>query len=164
MELATSIVDLVKADTDLMEKAGARNSQVRRRDDPGDARWRREARRHLRGRREQGCAGCHRADRDRLAKAVEGAMPQGRALTKSIETLQADGPPTARSSPPRKLGSRSCRSAPSPPKGVVIAVDKEHDGTGPNMSAKSAWKRSKRCRPGRSAPPPSSLRRRTSPR
>jgi hypothetical protein len=129
MELATSIVDLVKADTDLMEKAGARNSKSdaatiqRMHDDAVKLGATCEAEAN------KDALAAIEADRDRLAKAVAGAVPQVEALAKTVETLQAD-----RAADRQKLAATEARleelsKRAAPPKGQVIAVDKEHDST-----------------------------------
>lgn len=89
MELAASIVDLVKANAPLMEKAGARNAKA-------DAT-------RIQTIHDKACelgAGCASdvvekaaalaADNERLTKTVESALPRFEALTEQIETLRTD--------------------------------------------------------------------------
>jgi len=121
MELAVQVIDLVKADTDLMEKAGARNSKA-------DTAMIQTIHDHA-------CklgAGCGdevskdavsalTLDRDRLAKAVESATPQIEELTQAVADGQGE------------LAKAQARIAelealPEPAKGVVRAVSKEEDG------------------------------------
>jgi hypothetical protein len=130
MELATSIVDLVKADTDLMEKAGARNSKS----DAATIQAMHDGAVKLGATCEadanKDALAAVEADRDRLAKAFEGAIPKVEALTKSIETMQAEGT-TIRdklAAAESRIEELSKRAAPA--KGVVIAIDKENDGPG----------------------------------
>lgn len=129
MELATQIVDLVKADTDLMEKAGARNSKG----DAATIQAMHDGAVKLGATCEADASkdalSAIEADRDRLAKAFEGALPKVEALTKSIETLQAD-----RATDRAELASANARieelsKMAQPAKGVAIVVDKETDGS-----------------------------------
>ena len=90
MELAASILDLVKANEPLMAKAGARNSKA-------DAK-------RVQGIHDAACdlgAGCPdggaaekvaslAADNERLAKAVDGALPRLEALTETIATMRTE--------------------------------------------------------------------------
>jgi len=135
MALATSIVDLVKADTDLMEKAGKRNStkdqtMIQTMHDHSvslgatcDADAKKDALANL------------EADRDRLAKAVDSAVPQIEALTEKVE-----GALTALTETKGELSKASARIAelegrPEMAKGAVFAVEKENDGAGPKPDA-----------------------------
>lgn len=131
MELATSIVDLVKADTDLMEKAGARNSKS----DAATIQAMHDGAVKLGATCEaeanKDALTAIEAERDRLAKAFEGALPKVEALTKSIETLQSD-----RAADREKLAAAEARieelsKMAAPAKGQVIVVDKEADGGEP---------------------------------
>ncbi|WP_189675024.1 hypothetical protein [Sphingomonas glacialis] len=115
MELANQIVDLVKADTVLMEKAGARNSK-------GDA----AKIQSMHDNAVELGATCDTtaekveqlsAENERLAKAVTDAAPKVDRLVKTIEDLTAE--------------NKLLKATPAPVKGVAlvapIAVSKEAD-------------------------------------
>jgi len=121
MALASSIVDLVKADTDLMEKAGKRNSakdqaMLQSMHDNSvslgatcDADANKDALAAL------------EADRDRMAKALDSSVPKIEALTEKVEGALGEL---------AKANARiaELESRPEMAKGAVFAVDKEQDG------------------------------------
>lgn len=111
MALATSIVDLVKADATLMEKAGARNSK-------SDA----AAIQSMHDNSVKLGATCDTtaekaeqlaAENERLVKAVGDATPRIEKLVATVETLTAE--------------NVMLKALPAPPKGSILAISKEED-------------------------------------
>jgi hypothetical protein len=127
MELANRIIDLVKADSDLMEKAGARNSKA-------DAKMIQTIHDHAIS---LGAAcgdevakdamAALSQDRDRLAKAVETAAPKIEELAATVETQRAEL--AARDDELQKAHARvaELEALPAPAKGHVRAIDKAAD-------------------------------------
>lgn len=128
MELAAQIVDLVKADTDLMEKAGARNSKA-------DAAMIQTMHDHsvklgatCSADATKDALSAIEADRDRLAKALNDAAPQVVAITDRLEKAEA-----ARADAVAELAKANARIAelealPEPPKGKVVVMEKQLGG------------------------------------
>jgi len=137
MELAQSIVDLVKSDSGLMEKAGARNSKadqakIQTMHDHSvslgancDADANKDALSAL------------EADRDRLAKAFDAAIPKVEALAATLETVMADREKD-RGELAKALGEiETLKAQPMPPKGVLRTLEKGEEG-GPLVDDKPA--------------------------
>lgn len=128
MELAAQIVDLVKADADLMEKAGARNSKA-------DAAMIQTMHDHsvklgadCGGDANKDALTAIEADRDRLAKALNDAAPQVVAITDRLEKAEA-----GRAEAQAELAKANARIAelealPEPPKGKVVVMEKQVGG------------------------------------
>lgn len=117
MALAADIVDLVKADTDLMEKAGARNSKA-------DAAMLQTMHDHsvklgatCSADANKDALSALEADRDRLAKALGDAAPQVEAITNRLQKAHGDL---------AKAHERiaELEALPVPPKGVVVPMEK----------------------------------------
>lgn len=128
MELANQIVDLVKADTTLMEKAGARNSKS----DAATIQSVHDGAVSLgatcSAEANKDALATLQADHDRLAKAVPAATLKIEELTGTVEEQR-----TAIADRDDQLAKAAARVAelealPAPPKGNVFAVDKENDG------------------------------------
>ena len=119
MALAASIVDLVKADEPLMEKAGARNSKS----DAATIQSMHDSAVKLGATCEADAAKAAdlTAERDRLAKAVNDTVPKVEQLTATVERLNGDV--LAKAARIRELEAQ-----PAAPKGAVLAVSKENDG------------------------------------
>lgn len=127
MALAAQIVDLVKADEDLMEKAGARNSKA-------DAKMLQTIHDHAIS---LGAAcgdevakdalAAISQDRDRLAKAVETATPKIEELAATVETQRAEL--AVRDELLEKSQARvaELEALPEPAKGHIRAIDKVED-------------------------------------
>ena len=127
MALAASIVDLVKADTALMEKAGARNN----RSDKATIQSMHDSAVALGA----DCGGVEKADlasvtadRDRLAKAVSESVPRVEALATRLDEME-----TRNADSEDKLAKaleeiEMLKAQPGETKGAVFAVDKENDG------------------------------------
>ena len=111
MALANQIVDLVKADTDLMEKAGARNSKG----DAAKIQSMHDSAVELGATCDTTAekAAALEADNQRLAKALGDAAPKVERLVKTVEDLTAE--------------NARLKAQPTPPKGAVMAVTKEGD-------------------------------------
>ncbi len=118
MELATAIVDLVKADTYLMEKAGARNSKS----DAATIQSMHDGAVKLGATCDTSAEKVAElgAENERLTKAVESSLPRLEKLSATVERLRADN--AAKEEELIKL-----RAEPAPPKGAVREVSKEAD-------------------------------------
>lgn len=135
MALAHRIVDLVKADTALMEKAGARNSK-------GDAAKIQsmhdnsvELGASCPAVAEKDALATLAADRDRLAKALTESAPRIEQLAEAMETMQANGRETS-DRLTKALGEiETLKAQPMPVKGVVMAMEKTIGGTEPEADA-----------------------------
>lgn len=132
MELANQIVDLVKADTALMEKAGARNSK-------SDAAMIQSMHDNAVSLGATCDAGADKdalsaveADRDRLAKAFNDAVPKVEKLTELVETLRADRDADRDALAKAQAEIDMLKAQPMPPKGSIRAIDKENDGATAN--------------------------------
>lgn len=128
MELAAQIVDMVKADTGLMEKAGARNSKA-------DAAMIQTMHDHsvklgadCGGDAQKDALAAIEADHDRLAKALSDAAPQVEAITDRLAKAEA-----GRTDALAELAKANARIAelealPEPPKGKVVVMEKQIGG------------------------------------
>lgn len=127
MELATSIVDLVKADTALMEKAGARNSK-------GDATKIQSMHDNAValgadcGAVEKDALSAIEADRDRLAKAVEASVPKVEQLTEKLEKMAHDANLHRDELAKARARIEELEKLPEPPKGKLLVMEKADDG------------------------------------
>jgi len=128
MALAAQIVDLVKADEDLMEKAGARNSKA-------DAKMLQTIHDHaisLGASCEEPIAkdavSAIAEHHDRLAKAVASATTKIEELTTTVESQRAQLANEAEELQKSKARISELESQPVPAKGPVFAVEKENDG------------------------------------
>lgn len=126
MALAEQIVDLVKSDTDLMEKAGARNS----RQDATSIQTMHDSSVAL-------GAACNcdtekslglAAENERLEKAVGESLPRLTGLIEKVGTLTAAN---------TDLTERLAKALeqPAPAKGAVFAISKEQDAAGASPTA-----------------------------
>lgn len=127
MELAASIVDLVKANAPLMEKAGARNAAI-------DAT-------RIQTIHDKACelgAGCAAdavekaaalaAENERLTKTVEGALPRFEALTEQIETMRSEREADRDALAKMATQIETLGGQPAPTKiQLAAAMDKEED-------------------------------------
>jgi hypothetical protein len=125
MALAQQIVDLVKSDTDLMEKAGKRNSK-------GDA----SKIQSMHDNAVSLGATCDTSaakaealtlENDRLTKAVESTVPQVEALIATVERLTAANVTSATDMQKMRADLEKYAAAPAPAKGSVMAIAKEDD-------------------------------------
>lgn len=127
MALASKIVDLVKADTDLMEKAGARNSK-------NDAKMIQSMHDNavvLGANCDAGGEAAKAADlaaeNERLAKAIDDASPRIEKLAESVETLTKARVEDQATIAALTKDVDALRKAAAPPKGAIFAVDKSTD-------------------------------------
>jgi hypothetical protein len=128
MELAVSIVDLVKADTDLMEKAGARNSKsdkakIQSMHDNAVALGA-----DCGAEANKDALAALEADRDRMAKALDSSVPKIEALTDKVEAALNDLVETKGELTKATARIAELEARPEMAKGAVFAVDKEADG------------------------------------
>lgn len=128
MELATQIVDLVKANTDLMEKAGARNSKS----DAAAIQSMHDGAVKLGATcdatAEKDSLAALEADRDRLMKAVGDSVPQIEAMATRMEKLASDGVADRDRLTKALAEIETLKAQPAPAKGVLIAMEKANDG------------------------------------
>jgi len=125
MELAAAIVDLVKADDDLMAKAGARNSK-------GDAAMIQSMHDNA---VELGAtcdtsaekAATLEAENDRLTKAFDSALPKVEALASQVEQLTADRAADREALAKATAEIADLKARPELAKGIIRAVSKEED-------------------------------------
>lgn len=137
MELAAKIVDLTKADTALMEKTGARNS----RSDQATIQAVHDNAVKLGATcdtsAEKDALAEITADRDRLAKAFDAAVPKVEALAGKLETLSSAHIAT-QDALTKALGRiEELERQPMPPKGALRAMEKAQDGSGEEPLSKS---------------------------
>lgn len=139
MELAASILDLVKADTDLMEKAGARNSKgdqakIQSMHDNAvslGATCDAEAKKALTA---------LEADRDRLAKTIDESAPKIEAMVERMEKMSSDHADTRDKLEKALAEIATLKEQPEPAKGVLITMEKaaSAEAKEPSLSEKIA--------------------------
>lgn len=130
MELAQQIVDMVKADTDLMEKAGARNSKT----DAAKIQSMHDNAVALgatcEAAAEKDALAAAVADKDRLEKSVGAALPMIERLSGELEKMATERVTDRDALAKAQAQIDELMKRPEMAKGVIFAVDKQNDGIG----------------------------------